>query len=417
MTKPERIAEDLYYQQVEETIGQFNNNGKRTVVMFCDAYFPCVDGVVKVVDNLAKRLAKKSNVIVVVPKDRGKTVRSNDYLVIGVKSIYLKKFNYDSAVPAFDGKLKGILSKIRVDVIHVHSPFLLAKTAVWLKKRTGAPMVATFHSQYKKDVFRATKSKLLTDIAMSNIMRAFKLSDEVWTMHEASAKTLGEDGYKGKVKLMPNATDFIYPSDAEDRIKRFREKYGVTDQKTLLFVGRLVLQKNILFIADVLSRLKQSNVKFKMFFIGEGPDRETLEKRLYSDGVLDDCVLTGQLNDVSELEDYYLSADMVLFPSKYDVSSIIQIESAAMKTPCAFIEGSVTSCTITGGRNGFIFPDDCDRFAEGVKSALCDRDLLSLVSENAYKEVYVTWDKIVNDSYREYLRLCGAKPDKDQGVS
>ena len=155
MTQPERIAEDLYYQQVEETIGQFNNNGKPTVVMFCDAYFPCVDGVVKVVDNLAKRLAKKCNVIVVVPKDRGKTVRSNDYLVIGVKSIYLKKFNYDSAVPAFDGKLKGILSKIRVDVIHVHSPFLLARTAVWLKKRTGAPMIATFHSQYKKDVFRA----------------------------------------------------------------------------------------------------------------------------------------------------------------------------------------------------------------------------------------------------------------------
>ena len=45
---------------------------KITIGIFCDNFFPMIDGVVMVVDNYAKRLIKYANVVVFVPEIFGK---------------------------------------------------------------------------------------------------------------------------------------------------------------------------------------------------------------------------------------------------------------------------------------------------------------------------------------------------------
>ena len=335
-----------YAEFVARKVKEFNENGKMTVAIFGDAFFPCVDGVVMVEDNVAKRLKDKCNIVVFAPKHMGETIQK-DYLVIGCRSIYLKGLNYDTVSFFNLGKLyRDTVKNLRIDVIHAHSPFKLGLTALKLHKKKKIPFVMTFHSQYKQDIYKETHSKLLTAIGMKFVMKSFKGTDVVWTMHWKSAQTLISYGYKGEIKYMPNATDYVYPDDAEERKARIKAKYGITgDKKLFIFVGRLVTQKNILFIAEVLGRLKKRGLDFMMLYIGEGPDQKKLEEKIIEEDLSDRCELTGKVGDKDILKDYYLAADMLLFPSKYDVSSIIQIEAAAMKTPCAFIEGSVTSCT------------------------------------------------------------------------
>ena len=38
-------------KQILERIEEYNQNGKRTIAIFCDAYYPAVDGVIKVFEN------------------------------------------------------------------------------------------------------------------------------------------------------------------------------------------------------------------------------------------------------------------------------------------------------------------------------------------------------------------------------
>ena len=50
---------------------------KITIGLFNDTYYPLVDGVVQVVDNYARLLSKKANVVVFVPKGRDKKYVDN----------------------------------------------------------------------------------------------------------------------------------------------------------------------------------------------------------------------------------------------------------------------------------------------------------------------------------------------------
>ena len=263
----------------------------------------------------------------------------------------------------------------------------------------------SFHSQYKKDIYKSVKNKLITNLVLKNLMAKYKAADEVWTMHGKSAETVKEYGYKGRILLMPNATDYVYPENADEIIAETRKKYGINDEKVFLFVGRLITQKNILFIADVLKNLKDRGLKFKMFFVGDGPDRNLLENKINDLKLNDEVILTGNVSDKEIIKSFYLTADTVLFPSKYDVSSIIQIEAAAMKTPCAFVEDSVTSYTVKGGVNGLILPEDVEKFADGVYKFITDEKAVKSMSENAHRDLYVTWDDIVDRSLKRYNEL------------
>lgn len=398
---------------VIKKIEEFNNNGKLTVAIYCDSFFPDLDGVVMVVDNLAKRLNKICNIIAFVPKHKGKTYK-RDYLVVGVKSKFIKSINYSMAMPLFDRDYFRAVGAAKIDIIHCHSPFFLGSAARALHRKKHVPMVTTFHSQYKKDVFKTTKNNTVTALVMKKLMRVFNSSDEVWTMHRKSAETICDYGYNGKIRLIPNATDFVYPEDSAIRVAALRKQYGIENEKILLFVGRLVSQKNILFIAEVLRKLKDKGDKFKMFFVGDGPDRAKLEEKIDKLGLTNDCFLLGSVTDRVLVANYYLFADLILFPSLYDVSSIVQIEGACMKTPTAFVEGSVTSCTVTNGENGFILPNDENKYADGIHEILKDEQMLKTIGENAYNNLYVTWDKVVENTFNAYLEVIENKKTGNQ---
>ena len=56
--------------------------------------------------------------------------------------------------------------------------------------------------------------------------------------------------------------------------------------------------------------------------------------------------MCGKVTDRTLLSYYYARADLFLFPSLYDASSIVQIEAASQKTPTVFLEGAVTANTV-----------------------------------------------------------------------
>ena len=391
-----------YKNYLNAVINEYNSNGRKTVLITCDTFFPTVDGVVMVMDNYAKRLSRHMNVMMLVPDFKGK-VCLKGYPVIGVNSGYSEKLHNQVPLPLFDVRTRRYLKKLRIDIIHCHSPFTVSRVAMSLHRKRKIPLVNTFHSQYKQDFEK--QAKAFVPLLMRYIMRCFNCSNEVWTMHSASRNTLIDYGYKGNILLFPNGTSLMPPVDYESERKNARKKYGVDDDTVLfVFVGRLVTQKNILFVADVLSELKAKGLKYSMLFAGDGPDREKLEKRLAENGLEKVAKLLGQLSQ-SELAELYAAADMFLFPSLYDVSSLVQVEAASRYTPTAFAEGSVTSCTVTDNVNGYIFPADVQKFADAVFQAVNDKQKLAEIGKNAYRDLYITWDEIVEKVYQRYMQL------------
>lgn len=406
--KPNQNKQDKDYKNfINSKINEYNNNGKKTIVYFCDTFYPLIDGVIKVLDNYAINMSKSYNVVVVVPKHKNKVVtKKKEYLVIGVSGMYFKFVNYDLAFPDVDKFLKSTLKNLRIDIIHAHSPFNMGKYASALAKKRKVPFVMTMHSQYKYDFMKYTKNESIVNMLLNNIVKVFSKSDEVWTMHEKVADALRSYGYKGKFFFVPNATDYPVPKNPQQYEEFVNNKYNLPkDLPVFLFVGRLVLQKNLLFILDALKILSDNNIDFRMFFIGDGPDKDELKKRIKENQLTGKVILTGRIDNRNELFSFYQRSNLFLFPSLYDTSSIVQIEAATFKTPGVFIKDTVTAKTITNNHNGYTSENNVEDFAKVIMHALDNKEELKQIGENAFKELYINYDdvaKIISDRY-EYL--------------
>ena len=118
-----------------------------------------------------------------------------------------------------------------------------------------------------------------------------------------------------------------------------------------------------------------------------------------------DIIMTGKVNDRELLSYYYNRADIMLFPSIYDSSSIVQIEAASQKTPTLFVEGAATTATITENVNGFISQNNEEDFAEKINEIINNKALYDSVCENVYKDIYINWDSQVSKVFDSYMEI------------
>ena len=119
--------------------------------------------------------------------------------------------------------------------------------------------------------------------------------------------------------------------------------------------------------------------------------------------MVDDIIMCGKVTDRDILAKYYNRADLFLFPSLYDASSIVQIEAASQMTPTLFIKGAATTCTVSENINGFISENDINLYAKKIDEIMSNQNLYDKVSSNAYKDLYKNWDDTILDVYQKYL--------------
>ncbi|MGI5972048.1 MAG: glycosyltransferase [Oscillospiraceae bacterium] len=376
--------------------------------LFIDTFFPMVDGVVMVVDNYARHLSRYADVTVFAPHTGRFDYGTLPYKLILCKSVPVPQNDYSLPFATADSEFRRKLNNTQLDIAHIHSPAFIGKAGMRYAKRRGIPAVITLHSQFKMNFKKALKSEKLAGIMLRDTVSLYDRADEIWAVNRKMAE-LYTDEYGGKLKpiVVGNATDLEpCPNPAGSR-EKINKLYGLRDdEKVLLYVGRIDLIKNILLILKALVILKQSGeTAFKMLFVGSGKDEETLKNEISVNGLNNEVLLCGRIMQRNLLAEIYSRADLLLFPSIYDASSLVQIEAASQKTPGVFIRGSVTSDTVTDNVNGFCCEDSGKDLAAKIIDIFNDQALYNTVSEGSYRDLYVSWDKVAEAAYGRYVKL------------
>ena len=381
---------------------------KLKIGMFIDTFFPMLDGVIMVVDNYAKRLNKIADVTVFCPKGKDKKFIDNfEYKVVRCKSLKIMHFDYTLPTPKFDKKFKKTLKEANLDVVHIHSPMGIAKMAIKYAKKHKIPCAVTLHSQFKQDIYKITHSKILTKIVLKKLMNTINKCDIAFAVNGEIQKLFVDDyGLTIKNKVIPNATELEFLPQKEENRAEIRKKYNILDDEYIfLFVGRLNLIKNLIFLVDSLKVLKDNKVKFKMLFVGDGQDENKLKEHIKKCGLENNCIMCGKITSREQLAKIYSASHLFLFPSLYDASSLVQVEAASQKTPTVFIEGARTAGTVTKDVNGLIAKNDVNSYAKEIEDILSDEERYKQLCENAYRDLYVNWDMVTQKVYDEYLKL------------
>ena len=378
------------------------------VGLFIDTWYPMVDGVIKVVDNYARRLVNYCDVVVFCPEARGTDYKDDSslpYKVVRCSSLPMIRYDYNIPTPALDPVFEAKLITSGIDMVHIHSPFTVGLAGLLFAKIHRIPVVATLHSQYRQDFEGALHFKPALDTVMASIMGVFNSCDECWAVN-GGIKDLyvNEYGLTAPCKVRLNATDHKPVSDPAEAAAVVNRTYGVPEDATVfLFVGRINFLKNIDFTVRALAKAKARGLKnFRMLFVGRGQDEDKLAEVVREEGLSDEVVMCGLVSEREMLQNLYSRAKLFLFPSLYDANSLVQIEAACQGTPTVFIEGARTAATVKSGVNGYVSPADEESYASTIMDIMADPEGYSKVSEAARRDLYLSWDDVVREVYEDY---------------
>ena len=383
----------------------------KKVGLFIDTWYPMVDGVIKVVDNYARRLTRYCDVVVFCPATHNYSKTDDEalpYEVVRCASLPIIGNDYDIPTSVLDPKFDALLFRSGIDFVHIHSPFSVGLAGALFAKLHIIPAVATLHSQYRQDFEQQTrltgKIKPAVDLAMSSVMHVFNMCDECWAVNGAIRDLYINDyGLTAPCKVRLNATDHLPVQDPAAAAEEVNRKYGIpADATVFLFVGRINFIKNIDFTIRSLAIAKKMGLEnFRMLFAGKGQDEDKLAALVQEEGLSEEVVMCG-LTDKPMLEKLYSRAKLFLFPSLYDANSLVQIEAACQGTPTVFLEGARTAATVTPGVNGYISACSEEEYARTIMDILHDEEGYSRISAQAKATLYHNWDDVVREVYSDY---------------
>ena len=401
------LSKEDEVREIYLTIDKFNTNGKKTIVYFIDSFFPLIDGVVAVLDNYARVMNKFYNIVVCAPKHNGVGQKMDNYFVLYSDSMYIKSQGYDLAFPQFDAEFKKYISLLKIDLIHLQSPFNLGSFGLNLAKKRNVPCFITFHSQFKQNFYNAVKSEMIANILTKILMVNYEKATLALTMNDFAKNLMREYGVKNQIEIVPNATNMMpkeFSKEYEDEIVL---KHNINrDKFNLIFVGRFVEVKNVYFIIDTIAGLYEKNQDFEFIFLGFGPEEEKMKKVCKEKGIDKIVKFTGKIDDVNEKSAIIKNADLLFFPSVYDTDGIVKIECACYEVPTLCIEGTGAASYIKNDENGFVCKNDKNEFIEKLEFLIKNVDFVKKIGKNAKRDIYITWEETcerLKVLYEKYL--------------
>ncbi len=373
---------------------------------FSETFLPIVDGVGRVVYSYAETLSDMGHECYVITPDANTGFRGKYPFEIidfyGVQVIGAKQ--YKTGIPPFDFHYGRRIRKVELDIVHAHSPFLTGYEALRLKRDRNIPLVATFHSKYYDDFYKATGMKHFSEMGVKAIVNFYNNCDEVWAVSKSTADVLHDYGYEKDIFIMENGTT-IYEKN-EEWEKKARQFYNLPEDKTiLLFVGQINFKKNLKRVVEAMNILSKESDKYHLVFAGQGPDRGKIEHMISDMNITDKITFTGHVTETDLLFGLYMTADLFVFPSLYDNAPMVLREAATMGTPSILTEGSSSAEIVKHAYNAYISKDDSAKLAELIAEISKDKEALKEVGENARKTIPIKWRLLMGKALDRYNHL------------
>lgn len=391
------------------------------IALMTNNYKPIMGGVPISIERLAKGLREMGHQVTIFAPTYGDD-RQPDEEGVFRYAVFLKHFIGGIVLPnPYDRRIEEEFARNNYDIIHVHHPVLIGRTAVYLSRKYNIPLVFTYHTRYEQYAKCYTKGIVRLDKIMPLYLHAFlKHCSYVFAptagMREylvnecgmAPEKTgilptgIEVEDYEAVNREAVNCEVANYEAASFEAGNCEAENCEMDNRKTysdeadllrksvraekiplLLTVSRMAQEKNIEFLLESLALMKEYYKKpFRMLMVGDGPDREALEKKCAKLGLADHVTFTGAVpND--KIAPYFKAADLFLFASKTETQGIVILEAFAGKTPVIAVRASGVEDLVEDGRNGFLTIEEPHVYAAQLTAVLQGAYNRRALGENA----------------------------------
>ena len=348
-------------------------------------------GAEEVMYRYAEILAKQCDVSIFTSFDYGAVSKK----IGNVKFYYISR-NIENNNRKGNHSLKGILSfsvavllrrKLIVDfdiVILDSIHYFYSKSLLKFLKRKNYKIITIFHEAWYKYRKSGAVSPYLSYFMGILIRRLIRYSDTVISVSDPTTKSLINNYNVGREKVVTIPLGI----DSKDIIDRYSIKEISDRQYDLVFVGRFAAIKRVSDIVDAVSILAKEGRNLVVALIGDGPQREMIERKIENFGLGKNFKVFGFLN---EDEKYSIMSDSKIFvlPSEREGFSLSTLEAMALGcipivSKPKFDEVFGVSHFVKNNVSGLYYSvGDVNELALEISSCLDSLEISKLLSHNA----------------------------------
>lgn len=215
---------------------------------------------------------------------------------------------------------------------------------------------------------------------------AYILYDEVVVLTEHDKKEIN--------KSFANARVIKNPVVYKNIVKEERNKRA-------LAIGRLEEQKNFIELLEIWKLFIVNNDGWILNILGDGRQRESLERKIKELKIESSVILNGKIKDV---DFFYRNADFLLMTSIYEGLPLVLLEAKSYSLPCiAYDCPTGPGEIISNGVDGYVVPlHDKNTYLDKI-NLLCRDDIYHSLSDGTkstskefdFNEIQKQWMDII----------------------
>ena len=230
---------------------------------------------------------------------------------------------------------------------------------LWLPKLFGKRCIATIHGL---DHRRAKWGKLAKAYILLGEKCAVKYADEIIVLSRGVQQYF-QDTYGRETVVIPNGVSKPEMREAKEIVERF----GLSENGYLLYLGRLVPEKGITYLIDGFKKVKTDK---KLVIAGGSSDTKSYTDALKDRAEGDDRILFTGFVQGRVLEELYSNAYAYVLPSDLEGMPLSLLEAMSYGNCC--ITSDIEECASVMGNCGITFPKgDWNALAQTLQY-LCD---------------------------------------------
>lgn len=274
-------------------------------------------------------------------------------------------------------KIIKILREEEPDVVHIHFPTYLGAIALKASRELGIPTVFTHHTHIEQIL----PNICVRDFLLQRIHRLI----ERWFEYIYNRVDV-------IITLTPKAKNYIKSKFPHKRvewisngvpIEDFVPKFQKSDYPTVLYVGRLMAEKNVPTLLRAMKIVERENDNVTTIIRGDGYMKSELEllcKKLS----LKNVNFLPRL-DYNDLIRIYDSSWVLVLPSYSEPEGLTALEAMAMGTPVIVSKtADISHHLIIDGHNGFTFdPYSPLELSEKIKKIIVNKEIPIRMGKNA----------------------------------
>ena len=302
-------------------------------------------------------------------------------------------------------QLHRIIREYKPDVVHTHTTKAGFLGRIAARMARVPVIVHTFHSHmYDKQM-----NWLLRQLFIRLERWAAQYSDAIITLTESLRQELAgiyKIARRGRITVLPLGMELERFAQMPRHCNVFREQWQIPFDAPLIgTVGRLAVVKNHDLFLHMAQLVKQTLPDARFVIVGDGAERERLERLTKQLNLSDTVIFTGWQRDILSI---YSDFNVNVISSIHEGTPVSVIESLASRCPVVTTAVGGLPDLLQGGALGMMVPPDDPRaLADAILATIANPPDMAPIQANILANFGIT--RLVDDLASLYEGLMAKK--------